>query len=179
MGVTKYEIYPTLIDSFYWAKRLGKWDELLDKVNRVKSEMAEPALKGIAFEACVNKAIIKPFASNMLIDTFEFDSDLINKVAKKLCNSIKQQEYIQANLETKYGAVKLYGFVDYSYPEMYIDLKTTGSYKIGKFNIYNQHKAYPLINQLNGGKVHHFNYLVTDFKEMYIEQYPHTKINDR
>lgn len=54
---------------------------------------------------------------------------------------------------------------------MLVDLKTTGKYKIGKYAINNQHKAYPLLANLSGRKINQFNYLVTDFQHLYIETY--------
>lgn len=177
--MVKYKIYPTLLDSFYWYKRgYNQKEELLNKINRVKTEFPEAARKGVAFEGVINK--ILKLANHEIFkdatfeaDGFTFQSDIVLKIAKKLTNAKKQQEFIQANVSTPVGLINVYGFIDYSYDDMQVDLKTTGSYKKGKYAINNQHKCYPLLNQLNGGSVSKFNYLITDFSEMYIEPYAH------
>lgn len=182
MTKVKYQIYPTLLDSFYWYKRgYNEKQELIDKINRVKSEMPEAARKGIAFEAVINM-LLKSNNHPLLMDSeyykgdgFIFGAEIVNKIAAKLINAKKQQEYIQANVQTPVGAIKVYGFIDYSYDDMLVDLKTTGSYKKDKYAINNQHKCYPLLAQLNGKNITKFNYLVTDFSRMYIEPYVHTK----
>lgn len=164
-------MYPTLLDSFYWYKRLGgdKFSELIDKINKVKKPMPTAAKKGVDFEDCINNCL------NGQKDYKEFNPALIDKIVYKLQHSLKQQEYIEGVIETRYGDVKMYGFVDYSYVDKYIDLKTTSSFRPGKFAINYQHKAYPLINQLNGGKVSEFVYLVTDFTNIYTDQYVHNQ----
>lgn len=192
-GKPTYSIYPTLIDSFYWYKRgFNTKEEMLNKINRIKSPMPEAAAKGVAFEDCVNNIIKSGVATHPLLKgsffekqyqdanfpdtkfTFNFKGDLILKIAAKLANCSKMQEYIQANVSTPVGVIKVYGFIDFSYPDKFIDLKTTGSYKDKKFKDYNQHKCYPLLAQLNGRKVYDFLYYVTDFNDTYVEPYKHT-----
>lgn len=175
-----YQIYPTLLDSFYWYKRgYNEKSELINKINRVKSEMPESARKGVAFENVINtllKAKNHPLLTNSEYfesDGFIFQPEIVNRIAAKLINAEKQQEYIQAVVETPVGGIKVYGFIDYSYPDMFIDLKTTGSYKKDKYKINNQHRCYPLLAQINGKPISKFNYLITDFTQMYIEPYLH------
>lgn len=180
--MVKYQIYPTLLDSFYWYKRgYNEKQELIDKINRVKSTIPEAAAKGVAFENVIN-ILLKSNNHPILMDSeyyksgdFTFGAEIVNKIAAKLINAKKQQEYIQANVQTPVGAIKVYGFIDYSYDDMFVDLKTTGSYKKDKYKINNQHKCYPLLAQLNGRNINKFNYLVTDFTSMYIEPYIHSK----
>lgn len=177
-----YSIYPTLLDSFYWYKRgYNEKQELIDKINRVKAEMPEAAKKGVEFEGVINM-LLKSKNHKLLMDVeyyqtenFVFKTEIVNKIASKLINTEKQQEYIEAVVETPVGGIKVYGFIDYSYPDMFVDLKTTGSYKKDKYKINNQHKCYPLLAQINGRDIKKFNYLVTDFQQMYIEPYNHTK----
>jgi hypothetical protein len=178
----KYQIYPTLLDSFYWYKRgYNEKQELIDKINRVKSEMPEAAKKGVEFEGVIN-TLLKANLHKLLMDVEEYETEnftfktpIVHKIANKLQHAKKQQEYIQANIQTDVGAIKVYGFIDYTYDDMLVDLKTTGSYKKDKYKINNQHKCYPYLAQLNGRKIYKFNYLVTDFEQMYIEPYEHTK----
>ena len=177
----KYSIYPTLLDSFYWYKRFPdtKFSELIDKINRVKTPMPIAALKGIQFEKCVNDCIngivLEKKGKEVVTENFYFNNDLIYKIANKLKNAKTKQEFISGIVKTKFGLVKVYGFVDYSFPEMYVDLKTTSMYKIGKYKINNQHKAYSLIAKVNGNPIKEFNYLVTDFTRFFIETYKCTE----
>jgi len=164
-----YAIYPTLLNNFYWYKvdPFGKWQELIDKCNRVKTELAPEQLKGVNFEDIINRTLDGEIVEH------EY-GDIVEKVATKLINHHKQQDYISAVVKTNHGKVMLYGFVDYSYPFKYIDLKTTEKYRFGKYEKSNQHGGYMLINYLNGGQIKDFHYLVTDFKDMYIESYQPT-----
>lgn len=177
----KYSIYPTLLDSFYWYKSgYNEKQEIINKINRVKTEMPEAAKKGVAFENVIN-TLLKANNHPLLTGSeyyesggFTFRPEIVNKIAAKLINAKKQQEYIQAVVKTPVGDIKVYGFIDYTYDDMFVDLKTTGTYKKNKYKINNQHKCYPLLAQLNGRSVSKFNYLITDFQQMYIEPYIHT-----
>lgn len=140
--------------------------------------MPEAAKKGVAFEAVINKLLKMGIPNHPLIqdalftqDGFTFQSEIVLKIAKKLQHAVKQQEYIEAIVQTPIGGIKVYGFIDYTYTDMFVDLKTTGSYKKDKYKINNQHKCYPLLAQINGRNVSKFNYLITDFSRMYIEPY--------
>lgn len=188
MEKIKYSLFPTLIDSFYWYKRgFNTKEEMLNKINRIKSPMPEAAAKGVAFEDCVNLVIKAGIAQHQMLKgsffekqsgnfKFNFKGDLILKIAHKLSACTKMQEYIQANVPTPVGLIKVYGFIDFSYTDKFIDLKTTGSYKNGKYKDYNQHKCYPLLAQLNGRKIEDFLYYVTDFNDTYTENYKHTSV---
>lgn len=170
-----YQIYPTLIDSFYWAKRLGKWQELIDKINRVKpTEWPEAVQKGMCFEQTVNEILNKLPTKPKEVDgkliyrntKYDFDAALVDKVVKKLANCQGKQAFVQGELKTPLGNVKLYGFVDYVYPDFYIDLKTCGTYTKDKYKINAQHKCYPIIGDKKG-----LTYFITDFTNTYTEPY--------
>lgn len=172
-------IYPTLIDSFIWYKKIpspDKFQELIDKINRVKpKEFPILAKKGIQFEDCVNGILdqkqIKKVNGVYISKDFEFDSVIVDKISNKLINHTKKQEYIQCIIDSKIGKIKLYGFVDYSYPESYVDLKTTSNYSYGKFKSNSQHKCYSLISKQNGKEIKYFKYLITNFEHVFVEKY--------
>ena len=69
--------------------------------------------------------------------------------------------------------MRIGGFVDYSYNDKIIDLKTTANYKLGKYAEYSQHRAYGLIESHKTK----FVYYVTDFENAYIEPYTNKKQN--
>lgn len=161
-----YSIYPSLLDAFYWAKRKGTWDELLDKINRTQIyERSESAEKGVRFENLINSIL-----DGEVIENTEFNPVIVDKIATKLCNNIGRQKYYEDVIETEKGKIKLYGFTDYEYPDLFVDLKTCTNYKPNKYYAYSQQKVYPLI----GHKIQ-LNYLITDFNDVYVEKYPFTE----
>lgn len=177
MTKTKHNFYvtPTLIDSFLWFERFGrpqdKFEELINKINKVPIEFPESAKKGVAFEDCVNLTISGQEIYKK--DSFIFDSHLVNKVANKLKNNIGTQVWIEKTVPFEFGSVRVGGFVDYDYSDKIIDLKTTANYKLGKYKEYQQHRAYGLIKP----EKKEFIYFVTDFDNTYIEPYINKKSN--
>lgn len=177
MKKIKHNFYvtPTLVDSFLWYERFGcpqdKFEEIINKINKVPIEYPEAAKKGVVFEDCVNLTMSgQPIFKK---DGFEFDESLVRKVAKKLSQSIGQQVWIEKTVPFEYGNVRVGGFVDYDYTDKIIDLKTTGNYKLGKYKEYQQHRAYGLIKPEKTD----FIYFVTDFENTYIEPYKNKKSN--
>ena len=174
----KYSLYPTLLDSLYWYNVMPdkNYQELLDKINRVEKPMPEAAQKGVAFESLVNKVIegeqleVNGF-NQFEQDGFLFGRVLVDNLASKLQRKISSQEFVKGQIETSIGKVELYGFIDFSYDHLYVDLKTTGKYKNGKFKNNHQHLTYPLLGYLKDKKVRDFVYLVTDFQNIYTEVY--------
>lgn len=165
--MNNYSIYPTLLDSFYWAKIKGTWQELLDKINRVEViDYSESALKGMRFEALINNTL----DGELFDQQTEFDCDLVDRIATMVCNNVGKQKYIERIIKSKYGNIKLYGYVDYAFNDHYIDLKTCEKYKPDKYRNYSQHKFYPFV-----GYKPELTYLITDFKRIYTETYAITE----
>lgn len=168
----KYQFYPTLIDSFrYWKDHEedeGAFNDLIDKLNDVKVEQTEENLKGIEFEQVINDLIDGKMVRH------DFDMSLVDKVYSKLSRCIGKQVKIEGVISTKHGNVKLYGYFDYEFPEMMADLKTTSSYslktegseKVKKYKNNFQHKFISLLTPKK-----EFNYVITDFKYFYIENF--------
>lgn len=74
--------------------------------------------------------------------TFMFDIDLLKEAAEYLKGSMNQV-YTASILETKYGNVELYGYIDELRQNKVYDLKTTKKYDFGKFSKYWQRHLYP------------------------------------
>jgi len=168
-----FYVFPTLVDSFLWMERVGtpdKFQELIDKINRVPFEMPEHVKRGMAFEDCVNLRVKGQKIYTK--DGFEFDDILVDKIAAKLQNTIGMQKWIEKTVPFKYGNVRIGGFLDYDYSDKSVDLKTTSNYRLGKYTENQQHKAYGLIESHKTD----FVYLVSDMQNMYIEPYKNKKI---
>lgn len=85
----------------------------------------------------------KPFIYGS-IDGFEFYFD------KQLCKSMAEyfdgalsQHYTTATIDTAYGVVKLYGYIDELIRDKVYDIKTTKSYTFGNYQKYWQRHVYP------------------------------------
>lgn len=164
-----FYVSPTTIDSFLWYEKMGKpedkFNELINKINKVPIEYPESAKKGVAMEDVVNLNISGQKIYNK--DGFKFDPVLVDKIANKLKNNIGTQKWIEKIVPFKHGLFRVGGFLDYDYKDISVDLKTTGRYSLGKFKDNQQHRAYGLIEPHKK----EFTYLVTDFENMYIEPY--------
>lgn len=92
--------------------------------------------------------ITEPLATKPIIfsscDGFEFlfDVSLCKSIAKYFKGSLSQV-YTSANLETRYGNVELYGYIDELRENKVYDLKTTSRYEFGKYAKYWQRHVYP------------------------------------
>lgn len=163
-----YQITPTLLDSFTRFERHQdeeSFNDLINKINMVKSDQNEHQLKGIYFENAVNGLIID----------HEFDKDLIKSIQSKIANNIG----IQVELSAEYENIRFYGIADYVFPEMILDLKGTSNYYYGKFKSKNQFPVYSFIKELNKEPIKQFKYLISDYKNLYQETYiPSQKVYD-
>lgn len=137
--------------------------DLLDAVNRVDGEPSEAADKGTCFNEIVDCLIAKspckrkdmqimterneegtPLCITAKMDgfLFRFDVAMCRQAAKYFENSLSQV-LVVAPLETKYGIVELYGYIDeWRYDKIY-DIKTTSYYNFGKFERKWQKHVYP------------------------------------
>lgn len=68
------------------------------------------------------------------------DGDIINADPSDKCLS---QVLVESVIETKYGLVNLYGFIDEMRRDIVYDIKTTSRYEFGKYKDYNQRFVYP------------------------------------
>jgi hypothetical protein len=158
---------------------------LIDRINRVPFE-SEAADKGTCYNELIDCLILnKKPEKEMEFKTYkdlgviaaayksyiwEFPLDLTLKIRDYFKDSIPQV-HVSAPLETKYGTVELYGYIDELLPFKVCDLKTTGKYNAFKFRDHWQHMVYPYCLIESGNLINDFEYVVTDFKQIYIEQY--------
>lgn len=171
----KYNIYPTLIDSFGWYKRLDKEDgkeEFLNKVNRVPVEKTDAMLRGMAFEDAVNywARIGKTPPGPVKVHDLEVAPALIGRFATGFEKALRQV-FVEVTLPTRYGDVRLYGFVDDILADAAYDTKTTKDYDLGKYRNNFQHPTYLEALRANGSGIRRFIYRITDFEDYFEEEY--------
>ena len=137
--------------------------DLLDQINHVEGEPSEAADKGTCFNEIVDCLIEKRKSSRedvtiktVFVDekgnvfeqdngglekaimaqmdgfTFLYDIDTCKQAAAYYANAIPQQ-FCKAVINTCYGDVELYGYIDYIQRDKVKDMKTTKSYSFGKY----------------------------------------------
>lgn len=96
--------------------------------------------------------------------TFTFHIDLCREFANYYKGALTQQR-VEAILPTAYGSVLVYGLIDELMPTSVHDIKTTGSYTVGKFKDHHQHLVYPYALMQNGSDVRIFEYNIVEFNK--------------
>ena len=136
--------------------------ELIDLINRVKKEPNEYVSKGTAFNECVDCLIHKTKSKTLKTEklyneehkvyaircfingfVFDFDLELLKQVASDFEGSLSQV-YCETDVDTMYGRVHLYGFIDELDRNLIVDIKTTKSYTFGNYKKHWQRHIYPL-----------------------------------
>lgn len=134
------------------ASKGTAFNELVDAlINNKKSETLQTKkvyydVNGnfIRTEWPLNQQIFKLAGVQAELDgfTFIFDIELLREAAEYLKGSVNQV-YTSATIETKYGLVQLYGYIDELRQNKVYDLKTTKKYEFGKYQKYWQRHVYP------------------------------------
>jgi len=147
---------------------------LIDRINRVPFD-SEAADQGTAFNEIVDCIILKSKSDRMEVESIKQDSMIVAFKATfnereyifpaELCFEFANyykgaipQVRVESTIETKYGVVLLYGYIDELMPLAVCDLKTTKSYTVGDFKNHWQHIVYPYCLNQNGNSVFDFEY---------------------
>lgn len=158
--------------------------DLLDSINRVDGMYSEAASKGTAFNEIVdclienrksnredckiysttNDAEIKVIRAEIDGYTFDFDISLCKYAAEIFKGSITQY-LASADINTSYGKVHLYGYIDEWIGNKMIDIKTTSRYSWPKFEKGWQRHIYPwcVIESGEATEVDSFTYWVVEW----------------
>ena len=169
-----------------------QYEKLINTINRVPFD-SEAADKGTAFNEVIDcmienrkSEIVK--VERLFSDTadgrqtvtglratynnrqFDFPVSLCREFAEYYKGALTQQR-VEAILPTCFGNVLLYGYIDELLPMSVHDIKTTGTYYVGKFKDHWQHIVYPYCLMQNGSDVRMFEYNITDFRNTYTETY--------
>ncbi len=149
-----------------------QYQGLIDRINRVPFD-SEPADRGTAFNEVVDCIIENRVSEKMDIAsnkedntitanyngrTFIFPLTETARYAREKFAGALTQQYTEATIETRYGVAKLYGYIDELLPLSVHDIKTTSSYKVGKFRHHWQKVVYPYCLNANGNEVFDFVY---------------------
>ncbi len=173
MLAPKYQFYATLLDAFAWYKRSEAEDaqqEFLDKLNRVEKPKTDPQLRGMAFEAAVERAAVGGIypTEPIRVHDKKVAPEVIERFARGMQHAARQV-FVETLLPTLYGPVKVYGFIDEILADTAYDIKTTSHYEFPKFLKAWQHPTY--LEALRPMGIGRFVYKVTDFQDCYEEEY--------
>ena len=179
-----YKFYPTLLDAFQYYLNSESDDalqKLLDRINRVPFE-SEAAEKGKVFNELIdtvnnNGVVLRDEYGMLCLGNYSFRPELVKEICERVKYSV-QQPYTMATLKTSKGDVLLYGYADYVKQDRTIDLKTTGQYILPKYTKNWQHKVYPYCFNQSGIQINTFEYLITDFNSVFVEEYPYKHKRD-
>jgi hypothetical protein len=179
----KYKIYATILDAFQWyqdSQQDTAFQDLIDKINRVPFS-SEAADKGTAFNDVVDMYLHGQIALHpsglFLHNGFAFEEKLVTEFASNLHGATPQVR-MSAPVHTRYGLVELYGVMDELMMGTVVDIKTTKQYTFPKYLRAWQHIVYPCILRHHTGMDYAFAYLVTDFKDIYCEDYQYSHERD-
>lgn len=128
-------------------------------------------------------------------DTHISDHSLIGLKAKMgerefffpigLCREFSQyykdaicQKYVEGDIDTCFGNVKLYGFIDEIMPMSIHDIKTASRYSVGKYKRNNQHLIYPYCVRQMGADISVFEYNVAVIGKFDYETFTETYVFD-
>ena len=173
-----YKFYATILDAYQRyldSESPDSLQELIDRINR-KPFVSEPAEKGTAFNEIVDLGIQGRLPSHLLSGEnvvhgkFSFPVRIVSEFVNKFQGSLSQVR-TEAILETSKGDVLLYGYVDELLAFKASDIKTTGQYEYPKFSRNWQHKVYCYTLRKNNTMVDLFEYAVTDFHQVWNEEY--------
>lgn len=157
------------------ADRGTALNEIVDcMVEHRKSEIMqiEKVYKAVQDGACddTGKPLYKEYPTNEVVALkakynsreFTFPISTCRELASYYKGGLTQQR-VEAMLPTAYGNVLVYGLIDYLMPTTVNDLKTTGSYTVGKFKDHWQHIVYPYALMKNGSDIRTFEYNIVEF----------------
>lgn len=143
---------------------------LIDKINRVPIpwEDTEKMDRGTAFNNLIDALITgKKSEDTSSLDghyrasynrrEFEFPKAICAEFYRYFKDAMPQV-FCEAILPTKYGDVRLYGYIDELMPAAIHDIKVTGSYEAWKFKNKWQRVVYPYCINAIGGNVSDFEY---------------------
>lgn len=148
-----------------------QFQSLIDRINRVPFD-SEAADRGTCFNEVIDCIITKSVSEKVQMKSdkesntitahynnrvFVFPLNQCLQVAKGYQEAVPQV-LTKGHLETKYGIVELYGYIDELLPLQIVDIKTTSRYSAFKFKDNWQHRVYPFCLSKEGVNIREFVY---------------------
>ena len=190
--MSKYMIYPSLLDAYQYMVGIGDYDErmvkqeeLIAKINRVPMPTPEAAARGTALNVIIDSLIdhnLKQEDAPEIaighdaegdrvwcygVDGFNFGyaDKLIDDLLRHF-DGATAQYHTQADIKVGADVVTLYGYPDYIMGDVVKDLKTTARYTVDKYFNHWQHIVYPYCLVASGmlGECEEFQYVVAELK---------------
>lgn len=165
------KVSPSILDTFYNLK-IGRYNEteqrLIDRINKVAEyQQTEAMHKGTAFHHLTQDSWKqqRPVKGKYKVEWFEFDQKLTEEIGEQRSGAFHEQ-YVGRFIQTSSGPVWLYGYVDDIFPLVVKDLKTGSNYYQNKYEDSFQWRTY-----LWCTKSIRFEYIITDFTNIYHEEY--------
>ena len=139
---------------------LVSFEEMIDRINRVKKPTTQAQQRGINFETALT--------------TGSGEEQFPEKILEEMRNLLPQKYKTQFYVNSVVGEVQLYGYVDLVGGNKAFDIKTTRSYTAPKFadNFQNLY----LLGLKKWG-ITSLDYLITDFSGVYVESYSFDSYN--
>ena len=178
---------PSLTLEEYEAKA---FQDLIDKINRVPKDLIKADI-GTVFNELVDCLILGHKSTKIEVEklhddagnvvslkanyngrSFVYPLDFVRLFADNYKGAIPQM-LVEGVLPTRRGEVRLYGYLDELMPLSVHDIKTTGSYEVGKFKDHSQHLVYPYcLKQMGYTGVDLFSYDVAEISTNITKQTP-------
>lgn len=155
----KFRFYPSLLNQYdrFLEGTLSE-NDLLDRINRVPIPQTEAQAKGVSFEDAVLKGVEEEL----------YDAEIIKKVRALLPRPMMKT---QVYCEYQWKDVLIYGYVDVIGKMLAADIKTTKQYTADAFAVSHQNLYLPALKSKG---IRSLRYVITDFSEVYQEEYDQT-----
>jgi len=161
-----YRLSPTLLDSFDYYLSIEdeeqsqqKRQELIDYLNG-KKVVSEAMQKGVDFE---NNVVLCNMGEKIDCEDERY-FDCVHEIAGIVDGSVYQW-----HIEREFEGVLIHGYADFINRNRVFDVKTTANYEVGKYRNRMQHRIY--LACLRQERIDNFTYLITDFRNVYKEDY--------
>ena len=172
----------------------------IDTLNHVDGEPSEPASRGTAFNELVDCLVeqrpptfdtekvrgddghVTHIVAHLDGFSFTFQVAMLKQTAARY-NGAVCQYLTQGTLDTRFGSVLLYGYIDELMPHCIHDIKTTGKYEFPKYKHSAQRLVYPFCCAQQGMDIRRFDFDVVTFpkygeSEYFTETYIFDTEND-
>lgn len=168
-----------------------QFQSLIDRINRVPFD-SEAADRGTVFNEIVDSIILNQNSDKCELSsdkgtntitakynerTFIFPRNMCIEVAREYAGAVPQY-FTQGIIDTKYGPVLLYGYIDELMPMTVHDIKTKGKGKYKAFDFKNnwQHRVYPYCLHQEGILISDFQYDVFELDQYNILTGSHSEL---